>query len=276
MRRRVWMAATAAALCAVAVASGIATGATSGGLGVVSFSATYSGKATVKVADDVADISAQGTGTGTVIGASAISGKGKGDTTKQPCVPFTGTGEMSANNGSATLQFTVPAGSSACGDEPGKIFSVSGRANVTGGTGALAGATGSLKMTGVYDRGAGTFQIKFSGQLTTSGGGGTVAPAKTVLRISGGLKNQLRFSKKALTAKAGLVTIIMKNVSGAPHNVAIRNGTTAKSKLIAKGKVVKKGKTSVVKATLKKGKYRFACTVPGHEAAGMWGILTVK
>lgn len=273
--KRIWIAATAAALCAAAVASGIATGATSGGLGVVSFTATYSGKATVKVADDVADIAAQGTGTGTVIGASAISGKGKGDTSKQPCVPFTGTGEMRANSGSATLQFTVPTGSSACGDEPGKIFSISGRATVTGGTGGLTGAAGSLKMTGVYDRGAGTFQIKFSGQLTTSGG--TVAPgAKTVLRISGGPKNQLKFSKKALTAKAGLVTIIMKNVSGAPHNVAIRKGTTAKSKLIAKGKVVKKGKNSVVKATLKKGKYRFSCTVPGHEAAGMWGILTVK
>jgi plastocyanin len=68
----------------------------------------------------------------------------------------------------------------------------------------------------------------------------------------------------------------MKNLSKVPHNVAIRAGTSAKSKLIAKGKVVRKGKTSTVRATLKKGKYRYVCTVRGHEKAGMWGILTVK
>ena len=38
------------------------------------------------------------------------------------------------------------------------------------------------------------------------------------------------------------------------------------------------GKGGVSKMTVKvaKGKYRFVCTVLGHEAGGMWGILTVK
>ncbi len=231
-----------AVLSATLVVAGVASAGTSGATGVVTFTASY-------------------------------SGKGKGDASKQPCVPFTGTGEMAATNGSATLQFQVLSGSEGCGDEAGKVFSVSGRVKVTGGTGSLAGATGSLKMTGVYDRGAGTFSIKFSGPLTTAGG---AAAKPTVLKITGGAKNKLRFSKRALVARAGVVTISMRNLSNVPHNVAIRAGASAKSKIIAKGKVVRKGKVSTVKANLKKGKYRYVCTVRGHEKAGMWGILTVK
>ena len=89
-------------------------------------------------------------------------------------------------------------------------------------------------------------------------------------------KTKLAFAKKALTAKAGKVTLVMPNPSVLPHNVAIRNGTSASSRLIAKGQIVGKGGTSRVTATLKKGRYRFVCTVPGHEAGGMWGILTIK
>ncbi len=43
-----------------------------------------------------------------------------------------------------------------------------------------------------------------------------------------------------------------------------------------KGKVVGKNGVSMVTKKLAKGKYRFFCTVLGHEKGGMWGILTVK
>ncbi len=99
-------------------------------------------------------------------------------------------------------------------------------------------------------------------------GGGT-------LKISADKTNKLAFNKKALKTTAGKITIVMANPSILPHNVAVRAGTTAKSKLIAKGKVVSKGGVSRVTVVLKKGKYRFVCTVPGHELGGMWGILTV-
>jgi len=260
-----------AVLLTGAIGAEITAAAPTARTGVVPFSATYSGKATVKVTDDVADISADGTGTGTIIGASKISGTGKGDASVQPCVPFTGTGAITASGSSTALEFKVVPASTACGDDAGKVFSIVSRAQVTGGTGKLANATGSLKITGIYDRGAGTFSIKFTGKLTTAGG----TDAGKVLRISTA-GNKLAFSKKALSAPAGKITIVMKNGSGLPHNIAIRNGATAKSKLIAKGKVVKKGKSSTVNVTLKRGKYRYVCTVRGHEAAGMWGILTVK
>jgi plastocyanin len=272
MRRTRIGAASAVALLATAVTTGIALAGRTSGADTVAFKASYAGKATVKVADSVADIAAEGPGTATVIGASKVSGTGKGDTSQQPCVPFTGNGVITASRGPTTLRFVVLQGSSGCGDEAGKVFSISGRAKVTAGTGAMAGASGTLKLTGVYDRGAGTFSVKFSGSLTRGGSAATM----TTLRISAGPSSKLAFSRKALTARAGKVTIILKNTSSLSHNVAIRSGTSAKSKIIAKGKVVRKGGTSKVTATLKKGKYRFVCTVPGHEAAGMWGIVTVK
>ncbi|HEU0304837.1 MAG TPA: plastocyanin/azurin family copper-binding protein [Gaiellaceae bacterium] len=88
---------------------------------------------------------------------------------------------------------------------------------------------------------------------------------------------KLAYAKKNLAATAGLVTIRSKNMSAVlKHNIALRKGTTAKSKLLVKGKVVGKGGVSKVSLKLAKGKYRFVCTVPGHELGGMWGILTVK
>jgi plastocyanin len=87
---------------------------------------------------------------------------------------------------------------------------------------------------------------------------------------------KLAYSKKALVAKPGKVTLRMTNPSILMHNIALRKGPTAKSKLLIKGKIVGKGGVSKVTATLKAGKYRYLCTVRGHEAGGMWGILTVK
>ncbi len=55
------------------------------------------------------------------------------------------------------LTFKVAPGSTGCGDEGGQIFSITGKAIVVKGTGKLAKAKGTLKFTGVYDRGAGTF-----------------------------------------------------------------------------------------------------------------------
>lgn len=155
----------AAAVVTAAVLATSALGGETGSAKVLKFTAKYSGTAVVKVTESVADISATGTGTGTVIGASTISGHGIGDTEQQPCVPFTGPGTMEAANGTK-LMFTVLAGSQGCGDEQGQVFSVSGRAKVTKGAGKLAKARGTMKFTGVYDRGAGTFSVKFTGSLT--------------------------------------------------------------------------------------------------------------
>ena len=154
--------ALAGAVVALALIAGTALGASAK---IVVFTATYSGTATTTVNDTVATISATGTGKGTGLGSGKITGNGTGDTSQQPCVPFTGPGTM-VGTGKNKLTFKVVAGSTACGDEAGQVFSVSGKALVVKGTGTLAKAKGTLKFTGVYDKGAGTFSVKFKGNLT--------------------------------------------------------------------------------------------------------------
>jgi hypothetical protein len=129
----------------------------------IAFVGKYKGTATTKVADSVVTINASGTGAGTTIGAGKVTGLGTGDSSQQPCVPFTGTGSMTGTAGSLT--FKVIPGASGCGDEKGEIFSVSGKAAVLKGTGKLAKVRGTLKMTGTFDHTSGAFSVKFSGAL---------------------------------------------------------------------------------------------------------------
>lgn len=131
----------------------------------IAFKSSYSGTAVVTVTDNVADIKTNGTGTGTIIGAGKITGAGTGDAAVQPCVPFTGTGSIVGTAGTKIL-FKVNPGSSGCGDEAGEVFAVNARATVTSATGKLAKAKGTLKITGTYDKNAGTFAVKFTGTLT--------------------------------------------------------------------------------------------------------------
>jgi hypothetical protein len=129
------------------------------------FKATYSGKAVTQQTGDVVDITARGTGKGLPIGAGTITGKGKADSSIQPCAPFVGPGVM-VGTARTKLAFTVLPGSSGCGDEAGQVFAVSGKAKVNSATGKLAKAKGTLKFSGTYDRGTGAFTVTFKGTLT--------------------------------------------------------------------------------------------------------------
>ena len=119
---RITIAAPAAIVMALALVAGTAVAGTSK---KVPFTAKYIGTATTKVDNSIATISASGTGTGTLVGASKISGLGTGDTSQQPCVPFTGTG-LIKGTGTTKLSFKVTPGSSSCGDEKGESFAISG------------------------------------------------------------------------------------------------------------------------------------------------------
>ena len=108
--------------------------------------------------------------------------------------------------------------------------------------------------------------------LTASALGLGVFAANSVAATSLSLKSVgacCKYDKKALTAKAGLVTITFTNKSGpVKHDLAIK-GQKKKTPQITGGKSAK------LTLTLKKGTYTFYCTVPGHEAAGMKGVLKV-
>jgi uncharacterized cupredoxin-like copper-binding protein len=83
----------------------------------------------------------------------------------------------------------------------------------------------------------------------------------------------LKFNKKTASAKAGTVTLSMKNPSGnsLPHAIAVQGNGVDKD-----GKPVTAGGTSSISVKLKPGKYTFYCPVDGHRKAGMVGTLTVN
>lgn len=98
-------------------------------------------------------------------------------------------------------------------------------------------------------------------------------PAAGGPQVSADPSGQLNFDKSALKAKAGKVTITMKNPSGSgvSHAVAVEGNGVDKD-----GKTVQPGSDSTVSASLKPGKYEFYCPVNGHKQAGMKGTLTVN
>jgi len=147
------------------VSGGSAAAAGSRSLGKpVAFHATYSGIAASKVTGSVVDVRAAGTGSGTLLGASKVSGNGTGNSANPPCVPFTGPGFFTGSGGK--LDFTVLSGSMACGDSADNQYAVSGLAKFAGGTGKYASATGTLKFTGSFTRSSGAFKATFTGSLS--------------------------------------------------------------------------------------------------------------
>jgi plastocyanin len=100
-----------------------------------------------------------------------------------------------------------------------------------------------------------------SGSQTESGAG-------TTLDLKADPKGMPMFDLTKLEAPAGKVTLRMTNASPITHNIAIVGH--------GDGKIVGKGGVSTITAVLKPGTYKYFCAVPGHAAAGMVGVLTVK
>jgi plastocyanin len=79
----------------------------------------------------------------------------------------------------------------------------------------------------------------------------------------------LAYASDKASAPPGAITVASPNESPIQHNIAIKPGGPV-------GPVVGSGGNSTLKVTLKPGTYTFYCSVPGHEAGGMKGTLTVK
>lgn len=106
---------------------------------------------------------------------------------------------------------------------------------------------------------------------------GTPAPASSpaasgsTLSLEANAGGQLSFSTTKLSAKAGKVTIAMKNMSPTEHNLTIAQG----AKVLGATPTFT-GATKSITLTLAAGSYTFYCSVPGHRQAGMEGVLTVQ
>ncbi len=148
---------------------------------------------------------------------------------------------------------------------------------------AMALAVAALGVAGCGDDDEGSNGSEASGDASGGGYGareatGDEANARgsggaATLRLSADPGGALEFDKTSLSAKAGKVTIVMKNPSSAtaPHAVEIEgNGVEKESAAVGPGG------TASVSATLEPGEYEFYCPVGNHADAGMEGTLTVK
>ena len=90
------------------------------------------------------------------------------------------------------------------------------------------------------------------------------AAAATTIQVKGG---EFFFRLSSKTAKPGKVTFVFKNIGHVSHDFKINGKTTP---------LTSPGQTAKLVVTLKKGRYPYLCTVPGHAAAGMKGVVTVR
>jgi uncharacterized cupredoxin-like copper-binding protein len=77
----------------------------------------------------------------------------------------------------------------------------------------------------------------------------------------------LSFTLSAKSATRGVVVFKVTNAGALKHDFQIKGRTT---------KLLSHGQSNTLRVTfLKKGKYPYKCTVPGHAAAGMKGVFTI-
>ncbi len=89
----------------------------------------------------------------------------------------------------------------------------------------------------------------------------------TTVSVTAGKPSELRFTLSKKTVPRGSVTFKVANRGTLSHDFKIAG---KKTKLLAKGK-----SATLTASFPKAGKYAFLCTVSGHAAGGMKGVLTV-
>lgn len=106
--------------------------------------------------------------------------------------------------------------------------------------------------------------------------------ATTHVGVTAAKPSEFGFKLTTKTVKRGTVVFAIKNASKAlvhDFKVCSKPRTNAKPNTCA-GKDSKKigpGKSTTLTFVFKKkGKYEYLCTIPGHAAGGMKGLLTVK
>lgn len=142
-------------------------------------------------------------------------------------------------------------------------------------TAALAGC-GSSSSSSSSSGAASTPTATPASTATTqapTGGTPSHAAGGTSLKLAADPSGQLAFDSKALSAKAGPVTITFTNAAPLAHNLTLVSG--AGGKTIAATPTFAGG-SKTLSLSLKPGTYTFECTVPGHAQAGMVGTLTVR
>jgi uncharacterized cupredoxin-like copper-binding protein len=116
------------------------------------------------------------------------------------------------------------------------------------------------------------------GAVVTASANNTSTKATTVT-VSAGKPSEFKFKLSKLTVPSGAVTFAVTNAGTIPHDFKVCSSSKGGTATACAGKAtatLAPKKTAKLTITFKtKGKYEFLCTLPGHAAAGMKGILTV-
>jgi uncharacterized cupredoxin-like copper-binding protein len=91
---------------------------------------------------------------------------------------------------------------------------------------------------------------------------GPTAATKVLVAAS-----EFKFVLSKKIVPAGAVTFVVTNKGKATHDFKIKSKKTA---------ILAPGRKATLKIVLPKGKYKYLCTLPGHAAAGMKGVFTVR
>lgn len=99
-------------------------------------------------------------------------------------------------------------------------------------------------------------------------GGAAQQSATTTVAVSAGKPTELKFTLSKKSIAKGTAVFKVANKGRLTHDFKIAGKKTAQ---------LKAGKSATLKVVFKKaGKYAYLCTLPGHAAGGMKGVLTVK
>ncbi len=150
-------------------------------------------------------------------------------------------------------------------------FSISGMTSADLAPGATATMTVTFTQSGPYPylcTLVGHAAAGMQGTLTVTG---TTPPPKPTATIKVSEKEwkitlKTPAGKLVKSVKHGLIRFKVANVGRLGHNFVIAKHQTP---------VLARGKSATINVALKKGKYKFLCSVTGHAALGMKGTLLV-
>jgi len=92
----------------------------------------------------------------------------------------------------------------------------------------------------------------------------TIALGATSVSVTG---KEYKFTLSPKSVSHGKVTFKFKNKGKLAHDFKINGKKT---------KILQPGKSTTLTVTLKKGTYKYLCTIPGHADKGMKGKLRVS
>ena len=128
-----------------------------------------------------------------------------------------------------------------------------------------------------------TFLLAAVAALVVSFGGtqAAVAAGAKSVKVTAAKPSEFKFKLSSSKVKLGKVTFTITNSGAIVHDFKVCSVSTKNAKAnTCNGKSSKKlsphQSTKIVVTFKKKGAYEYLCTVAGHAAAGMKGLITVS